>query len=36
MYHLLGAIWIVVGVYITNYAIKKQQMKGARIEIAKT
>lgn len=36
MYHLLGAIWIVVGVYITNYAIKKQQTKSARIEIAKT
>lgn len=33
MYHLLGAIWIVVGVYITNYAIKKQQAIG---EIAKT
>lgn len=33
MYHLLGAIWIVVGVYITNYAIQKKQAKGARVEI---
>ncbi|TXK83709.1 DMT family transporter [Paenibacillus sp. N3.4] len=25
LYHFLGALWIVVGVYITNYAIKKRQ-----------
>ncbi|GGA17675.1 DMT transporter permease [Paenibacillus marchantiophytorum] len=25
LYHLLGAIWIVIGVYLTNYAMKKRQ-----------
>lgn len=29
MYHLLGAILIVAGVYITNYAMKKRQTKTA-------
>ncbi|SDO11742.1 Permease of the drug/metabolite transporter (DMT) superfamily [Paenibacillus sp. yr247] len=29
LYHLLGAIWIVVGVYMTNYAMKKRQSRAA-------
>ncbi|MDD9267415.1 DMT family transporter [Paenibacillus sp. GCM10023248] len=24
LYHLLGAVWIVIGVYLTNYAMKKR------------
>jgi drug/metabolite transporter (DMT)-like permease len=29
LYHLLGAVWIVAGVYLTNYVIKKRQILAA-------
>ncbi|NOV02041.1 DMT family transporter [Paenibacillus planticolens] len=29
LYHLIGAVWIVTGVYLTNYAMKKRQTQAA-------